>query len=324
MSSAASVLLNSGQSGPVAVPTREQLLTARCTFQGATVTTSLGTYPWFEVEFDTLPVSDHPSVYAMKRQLGDQVMILAVSHAYLEPWIPPTIGAGRDWYQEGWSQLATFLQGVVDAGFYIQLHLAGDGNFSVKNPDGSWAYNDPVGYTYGYDWLMEQFPLIAQAMGPLNQYIRYVIGFDGVFYGWSPEQVVAFGKVFRAALPDGCLGIEHDPGHIPVGEGGEDYQPGGRMQDYDFVLGEFPADVEGDAWWQILGRMVSPYVRPPDQPAHDDPNPPFYLKSPSPRGPFYYWAFEWKTYDWVRGNCTLAAIERDRAAIRAMGCQLVA
>lgn len=294
-------------------------------FQGQTATTSLGTYPWFDPEIDTLSAEDRQAVYEMKRKDGDKVIILTVSHAYLEPWIPMTIGAGRDWYHEGFDKLAFFIDEIIANGFYVQLHLAGDGNWSHKNPDGTWAYNDPVGWTYGYDWLMEQFPYIAAAMGDRNDFIRYVIGFDGVFYGWSPEQVVAFGKVFRKALPNGYLGIEHDPGHIPVGEGGDDYEPGGRMQDYDFVLGEFPGDgiVSGDTWWQILGRMIHPYHRPPDQPADDDPNPPFYLK-PSVRGPRYYWIFEWKTYRWTRQQCSRADVDQDRVKIRAMGATLIA
>lgn len=320
------LLLDSPSVGPLPVPTRMEMLTARMSFQGETASTSLGTYPWWDLPLDTLTPTDRQSVYAMKHGERDQVMLMAVSHAYNEPDIPAEIGAGRDWFKEGYAGLAVLIDEVIAAGFYVQLHLAGDGQSVNDESIPDWEYNDPVGWTYGYAWLMEQFPFIAAAMGHRNQFIRYVPGFDAVFYGWSPEQVVAFGKLFRSVLPDGYLGIEHDPGHIPVGEGGSDYQPNGRMQDYDFILGEFPGDgiVSGDTWWQILGRMVSPYVRPPDQPSWDDPNPPFYLGSPSPRGPFVYWAFEWKTYRWVRRLATRADVDADRVKIRAMGCQLVA
>lgn len=324
-SSAAALLLCGAGPSPVTVPTRDEILTAPMSFQGQTAVTSLGTYPWFDPELDTLSAVDRQAIYAMKRQDGDKVILLTVSHAYLEPWIPMTIGAGRDWYKEGYDKLALFIDEVIANGFYVQLHLAGDGQ-SVNDasiPD--WEYNDPVGWTYGHAWLMEQFPLIAKAMGARNKCIRYVPGFDSVFYGWSPEQVVAFGKLFRSVLPEGYLGIEHDPGHIPVGEGGDDYKPGGRMADYDFVLGEYPGDgiVTGDTWWQILGRMLRHYVRPPDQPAEDDPIPPFYLVDSS-RGPRYYWVFEWKTYTWTRNQCTRAEVDQDRRKIRAMGATLVA
>src|SRR5262249_46850154 len=109
----------------------------------------------------------------------------------------------------------------------------------------------------------------------------------------------------------------------PLGEGGSDYAPGGRMQDFDFVLGEYPGDLQGDMVWQILGRMVRPYHRPPEQPADDDPNPPYYLRQPSPRGPFAYNCFEWNLYDWVRKRVTAAQLAVDRVKLGALGCTVI-
>jgi hypothetical protein len=111
------------------------------------------------------------------------------------------------------------------------------------------------------------------------------------------------------ALSGNCyLGIEHNQGHIPLGEGGDDYKPGGRMQNFDVIFGEFDDSPDpntgNDSIWQICGRMIRPYNRPPDQPGNDDPNPPFYMNYPNPRGQFYYVGFEYSfnfgAYAWVR------------------------
>lgn len=143
-------------------------------------------------------------------------------------------------------------------------------------------------------------------------------------YEWSPDNVRDFGELFRQFLPDGNLAIEHSPGHIPCGEGGSDYAPGGLMQNYDTIMSEFNT-VHEDSCWQIVARMVKPYHRPPDQPSGDDPNPPFYLAPGNPRGPYFYVAFEptiGGVYQWCRGQCTLSDVQNVRAYLRGLGCTL--
>jgi hypothetical protein len=152
-----------------------------------------------------------------------------------------------------------------------------------------------------------------------------------VFYGWGnsgepdlqPQRVVDFGTLFRQVCPDGYLAIEHTPGNIPVGEGGSDWVVGGRMMTYDVVLSEFFWPATGDQVWQIVGRLNRPYHRPPDQPADDDPNPPFYLAYDTPRGPVFYVPFEYATYQWTRGQVTEAQVEEARQYFYAMGCHQV-
>jgi hypothetical protein len=311
-------------------PSRMDLLTAQVSFSGLTATTQqYGTCPWFEVQLDTLnSYADRVAIYAMKRAAGDKVIALAVSHAYLEPGIPPCISAGHDWTND-LGGLHGLIDEVIRNGFYVQLHLAGDGGTSHKNADGSWSYNDPVGWTYGCPWLIENLPRIQSALSDQRAYLRMVLGFDGVFYGCSPEQIAALGHIFRANWPDGVLGIEHDPGHIPTGEGDADWVNGGAMQNYDLILSEFnyPDSAGGanDTVWQIAGRLLGPaYVRPADQPAGDDPHPPWYLRQGTPRGPYVTCAFEWwATYAWTRNNTTVAQILQQRAYLRSLGYQCV-
>jgi hypothetical protein len=138
------------------------------------------------------------------------------------------------------------------------------------------------------------------------------------------KRVKAFGEKFRHILPKGFLSIEHTPGNIPVGEGGGDYQPGGLMTTFDTMMGEYNTFHE-DSYWQIAGRMLDVYNRPPDQPRGDDPNPPKYLGPDSPRGPFFYVVFEPTkdgVYEWCRGRCTIESMKQEDAYIRASGATL--
>jgi hypothetical protein len=138
------------------------------------------------------------------------------------------------------------------------------------------------------------------------------------------QRVKDFGLLFRSILPLGNLAIEHTPGNIPTGEGGGDYAPGGLMQTYDTILSEFDT-FHQDSYWQIAGRMLEHYVRPSDQPAGDDPHPPWYLATGNPRGPYFWCAFEptkHGAYEWCRGRTTREAMQQEDAYIRATGATL--
>jgi hypothetical protein len=96
------------------------------------------------------------------------------------------------------------------------------------------------------------------------------------------------------------------------------------MTTYDTIMGEYNTFHE-DSYWQIAGRMLDEYHRPPDQPRGDDPNPPKYLGPDCPRGPYFYVVFEPTTngvYEWCRGRCTREAMQQEDAYIRATGATL--
>jgi hypothetical protein len=91
------------------------------------------------------------------------------------------------------------------------------------------------------------------------------------------------------------------------------------MRSYDLLLSEFDDARFDDSVWQIAARMLGPaYRRPPDQPAGDDPRPPFYLKDPTARGPIVNCAFEFYEYGWVRG-ATPAAVNQARQYFKNLG-----
>jgi hypothetical protein len=278
--------------------------------QGLTVVTQqYGTLPWFEAALPWLNDEDRQAVYAAKRANGDTHCLLQLPSGpplYNEAnqaYSPDKFGP-LDWTNGNTAidpQLPTLVAEVA-AAFVPVVFLWGD--------DGENGY--PVAVT--------QLPLVVNALGSLMATTLIVPGWDGVFYGWTPEHIVAFGAQFRSLCPDGHLGIEMSEGHIPLGEGPSDWTPSGRMKDYDTLLTEFsPDNLHQDSTWQIAGRLLGPaYRRPSDQPASDDPHPPWYLRDGSPRGPYFNVAFEYDTYYWVRGR-DAATVQHNRSYLQSVG-----
>jgi hypothetical protein len=322
---------------PFPPPTRDEILAVRVGFQGETVTTSeYGTFPAFGPETTTLNDADLHSYCAQLRSRGWTHGEIAISWQYAEPGFLMPV-PGRD-LTHNLPELARRIVIMLQHFTGVLVFLAGDGMSGRQNPDGSYPYNDPTGWTYGYEWLCGAFPAIATYLqagnpyGDLTKYCVFVPGYDGVFYGWGkpgevpdqqPDRVVNFGTIVRQCLPEGYLAIEHSTGKIPVGEGGSDWQVGGRMMVYDCVLSEFTWPTTGDQVWQIVGRLNRPYHRPPDQPPWDDPNPPFYLAYNTPRGPVYYVPYEYATYEWTRGQVTAQQVQASRDYFSNMGCPTV-
>lgn len=333
--------LDSGAPVLPAVPARAHICGLRTSLQGLTYQTAQwGSIPaWF---YGALTTTDQAAARAAHKAAGDTHIPVPISEAYRESgtlW-PADLREGYDFAYD-LDSLRTVLLSVIMDGLFVDLPLAGDGMSRSPHPSRG-EYNDPVGKTYGFQWLMQELPRIVRglqgdgtaARPDLTPYILFRPGWDACFYGWSidfevpdlqPTRVRQFGELFRSLLPQGHLAIEHTPGNIPVGNGPSDYAPGGMMTTYDTVLSEF-GDVHSDSCWQVVARMVPSYTRPPDQPASDDPHPPHYLAVDTLRGPYFYVAFEptiGGVYQWARGQCTLADVNAVRAYTRAMGCTLV-
>lgn len=318
-----------------AVPTRDQVCGLRTSLQGLNYnTTQYGPIPawWYPI----LSVQDRAIARAAHRAVGDTHIPVSISAAYKESgtlW-PETLKQGYDFTQD-LTTLRAICTEIICDGLYVDMPLAGDGMGSGP------GYNDLVGNTYGYQWLMDNLSRIIHGLkgdGTLNNpdltpYIIFRPGWDACFYGWGvpgevpdlqPTRVRLFGELFRTLLPQGYLAIEHTPGNIPCGEGGGDYAPGGLMRNYDTILSEFNT-VHEDSCWQIVARMVRPYFRPVDQPLNDDLNPPFYLAPGTERGPYFYVAFEptkGGVYEWCRGYCSLDDVNATRSYLRSLGCRL--
>jgi len=317
------------------LPTRDQILKVKYAFQGLTVNTSYGPLPWWETLAWLSKKGDRNNAYIAKHNNRDTHAILDISGNYLEPGqIYSNLNIGRDYTNDLGSFKKLALE-VLNNGFYLDIRLAGDGQ-SVRNSQGQYIYNDPAGMTYGFNWLMDNFEQISSYFKDIYKYCIFTPGYDGIFYGWSPEQVVQFGNLFRNIFPDGNLGIEFNTGHIPLGEG-NDYLPGGRMSNYDILFGEFDGWINnfnltdpdghggyrGDMIWQIVGRLALPYIWPADEPANADKNPPpFLLANPNPRGKFYFNIMEFDTYRWVRNQVTREQILQEAAYFNSLNGQL--
>lgn len=275
------------------VPTRDQVCGVQLTFAGLVVETKqYGVQPWFEPAYQTLTdPEDRAWARRQKKAAGDTHLILEfftnMQRLYDEP--------GQPW------QDAITPSGENDPTWFLGLveEVIQDGLIPIVAFDGDDG-------SRGHANAMRQLPVLADLMkssahGDLSPYILYARLWDGVFYGSTPDEIAEFGRAFRRLVPDGYLAIEHQPGRIPTGEGDADWIHGGAMTTYDVLLSEFNFPPPNDTIWQIAGRTIRPYHRPPDQPVGDDPNPPFYLRDGNPRGPYFVCAFEWwALYNWVR------------------------
>lgn len=322
-----------------APPTRDEILNLHITFQGLMVHCAppFGDLPWFEASLPWLPPDCRQAAYAAKLAAsswgpgGD-------THALINlPSGPPLYdetgqpySADRfgplDWTDPADGRLADLVAEVARAGFNRQLlFLGGD--------DGERGF--PIAMAQ-LDTVRQQ--LRASSHGDLGPYVVVLPGYDGVFYGYSPDQVAQWGAKCRQLFV--YCGIEHQPGRIPVGEGGSDYLPGGRMTSFDLILAEFNGpnltdwrtkrsldaqgrpDYPGNQIWQIGSRMLGrAYTRPADQPADADGySGAGYLAPGSPRGPYVHCAFEWVgEYNFVRGWETAADEQRSREYFQSAG-----
>ena len=303
------------------IPTREQVCGVHMHFRGGLLVDSpaFGRMPWWPSALSWCDPATRQVVYAAMREAGDTHALIEVPNGlplYNEAgqfYSPDTFGP-LDW-TDGETMLDEHLSDlvneVIDAGFRFIINM-----------------DERVDHST----LIVQ--LVMEDLSPTQLAYGLVMpGYDGVFPAWPPAAITNWAAQARRMRPACYLGLEHDPGEIPVGGGPADYAPGGRMDGFDVILGEFQsgAGLHSDTTWQVLGRMIRPDNRPPDQPASDDPHPPFYLAD-SPRGPRFYCA--WETdypYRWVRTDPNDAAavaaaqaeIEAERAYFSACGCQYI-
>lgn len=311
------------------VPTRIEVLGVNMHFRGGLIVRSeiYGNMPWWPTALSWLNKNDRMEVYNVCRNAKNTHILIEIPNGlplyneYNQFYSPDKFGA-LDW-TNGETDLShgpflSLVDEVISQGFKYII------NMDERQPNSA--------------------RIIRLVMNALSdEQLKYgftMPGYDGVFYGWLPQQIMDWATAARRIKPNAYLGIEHQPGRIPVGNGPTDYDLNGMMQGYDIILGEFgginayPQDnigyLENDATWQVLGRMIRPYHRDPRQVG--DPNPPFYLID-SPRGPRTYCFFETdEPYNWVRinpnDNNAIAAQQKQIADERAyaiqLGCKFIA
>lgn len=268
-------------------PTRDQVLSYNTHFLGGLLVNSpkYGMMPWWDTCLAWCDSETRQIAYQVKREAKDTHFIIGIPNG------KPLYNEWGQFYSPDkfgpldWTNGMTGLTKDFDNLLYEGL---GEGFFFHITMDEDRENSQQI-----IKWVAQRLKDLG-----LTKYGFSMPGYDGIFYGWEPTtEIMKWAADARAINPDLLLGLEHNMGHIPLGEGGGDYLPGGRMQDFDIILGEMTPHT--NTTWQILGRMIRPYNRPPDQVG--DPNPPFYLGTPNPRGSWYYVAFEsWNPYNWVR------------------------
>ncbi len=305
-----------------APPTRDQALLMNLTFQGLTCQTDqFGSLNWFEPAISWLSPSDRQKIYACKKAVGDTHLVLGLPAGW-----PLYNETGNDFSPDrfgplDWTSGETKADGRL-ADLIIEVRQAGLIPVFISDETNEAASLKLV--------LLALDALQHSLYGDItNQVGAYLPGWDGVFYGWpDPHSIPLWATQVRAVCPDCRLGLEFNPGHIPLGSGPQDYTVSGgnngSMADYDLILGEV------DGWltngttfgignWQVLKRMLGPsYIDDPGTDPGDAPWP-FYLQGGSPRGPYQFCVFEYDEYGWVRHRNSAAGIAAERAYLRARG-----
>lgn len=312
-----------GSQAPPLPPTRDRVCAVRCEFQGLRILNQ----NWFEPQIADYPAAaDRLQVYAAKRAMGDTHVNISLDMTGL---------AGLPWRK------ALIKEAITSGGMAgVVLMCMGDGHGQPNTDAGA----------LGHDWLMANFAAIYQYMkqgDDLTPWIVFVPGYDGVVPDWQPPSLVDnFAFLARSVIDaggTGYLGLELSAGYcVWAGDEFNNWATAAG-QCFDVILQEFnidfaapnppPANWDGltndqkAPWsqtWQMVGRMVNPYIRPADQPDSEDPDPPFILATGTPRGPYYYIAWEYLTYQWVRVQAVTAArVAAGRQYLKALGCAYV-
>lgn len=320
---------NSSSSNLPKEPTRDELIHINCPLQGLLISTSLGVLPWFEPALGWISSSDRQSVYQVKRNRGDSHVNVTLSGAYKEDGQPYNNIPGQD-YSNRLDELSSLLNEVIAAGthlnsgFKILLSLAGDG---MSNP--SRTYNDPVGLTYGNQWLMENIERIRTGLDSVAKWIVWDPGYDGVVPAWQPWSLVDDWLLkLRSIDSEAVSALELAAGYWAWSGETDDYnatrsngtKPGAELDvvlfegPVPFGLPPFPSqsDYSSPPWdptynqiLQIAKRQLGPfYKRPNNLPSDYDPGtfqagP---LSQQTPRGPRTCIGFEPNTYTFVRDS----------------------
>lgn len=303
-----------------APPTRDQALAVNVSFQGTTChTDQFGDEPLFTPSVPWHTPSDRQKIYACVKAEGRTHIDLVL------PSGPPLYDECCQFYTadkfpaKDWTAnqtaidpaLAALVVEVRQAGLIPILHMA------EQQPISTWEIGAVLD------------ALATSAYGDLRRQVGvYLPGYDGIFYGWEPSHdlIPAWAAVGRTHCSDCQLGIEFNIGHIPLGEGDQDYVSGGDMRGYDALFIEFQDDgLVNNNTFGIVERLIGPrYIRPvSDAPPNDggDSHPrPWILATPTDRGPWAVVCFEFDTYPWVRFGISADAVQAHRAFLNAMGC----
>lgn len=183
------------------------------------------------------------------KQIGTTHMNVALSIRYDENlgWAPTYPIAGYDFTNDLVS-FAKILNVVINNGFIPIIKLAFDGQ----------AY-DPVGWTYGWQWGMDNLQRIKDGLIPFVNTCLWSTGFDGCFPDWTRDQTIQMLQKMRAVLGEqACIDTEFGNEYCHMGQAGNDWTPDtlGILDCFSIEVMQYPPDVNG--LQQVASRLLGP------------------------------------------------------------------
>lgn len=201
-------------------PSRDQIINVRANLCNLTDSDGL---PIFEPFIDWLIVNDTRKAnewFSILRDAGGTHINITLTGDYNENlgWIERYPVPGMDWTNDlpGFSNI---IKTVLNNGFIPIVKLGFDGQ----------RY-DPVGWTYGWSWGMDNLPRISNGLSDWIEYCLWSTGFDGCFADWSPIQLIQMLRHMRNVLGDKAqIDTEtNGPGtvsYIHLGQGAANWIP---------------------------------------------------------------------------------------------------
>lgn len=196
------------------------------------------------------------------RDHGTTHINLPISYNYDEPlgWIRRYPIPGQD-FTGHLDDFAKIVDRIQLLGFIPIIKLAFDGQ----------GY-DPIGWTYGWQWGMDNAHRIINALSKFVTNSLWSTGYDGCFPNWTADQTVAMLQHLRDTLGvDGCIDTEFSGpgtmGYCHMGNGEADWVPNklGILDSFSCMSLVYPPNPTG--MQQIAGRML--YTKKNIKPEND-------------------------------------------------------
>lgn len=178
---------------------------------------------------------------------------------------------------------------LIDSNLIPIVHLAMDGQ----------GY-DPIGWTYGWKWGMQNIPDIIRSLGDYIQQCLWNTGWDGCFPDWTVRQTTSALQLLRDCLgQNGQLSTEFggpydaSMGYCHMGQGALDWTLPGMIELDAFFIEVLKYPPQEDGVAQTATRLLGPAAK-------NCPNTPYYLQHARPRGECAIVMFETNAYPSIR------------------------
>jgi len=257
-------------------PTRDQIINVKANF--CNVFDSEG-IPIFDGFIDYLIINDSVKAndWVVKLKAANTTHItLDLSGNYLENlgWTPLYPIPGMDWSND-LSGFSNIIDWVQNRGFIPIIKLAFDGQGAGP------GWNDPIGWTYGWQWGMDNMERIANGLSKHIKKVLWSTGWDGCFPTWTRNQTILMLQHMRKILgPEACIDTEFNGpgsvGYTHMGLGAGDWTPEtlGILDNFS-IEATFSPDVNGIQ--QVAARLLGSQaknIEPPNyyagKPPSDD------------------------------------------------------